>query len=491
MEPRWIWPFELLNKLGEGGMGVVYRARYVRNDRQVAVKLLPADAAENKTLLARFEREMEVLKQLDHPNIVHCFGGTCEGEQRFYAMELVECGTLADLLRRKERLTWDVAIDYAIQMCHALDYAHERGVIHRDVKPSNFLITKQGQLKLSDFGLVTVAAGRRLTASGRTMGTVEYMSPEQIRGKPPLTNRSDLYALGCVIHEMLTGHPPYSGETPVEVMHKHITEPIPHIARGQFDGPIELDELLCELLAKKPDLRPDSAGTVGRRLEDILQPGRRFVSAESTQWPLRTAKDQPVSKVEEIHPNALLSDASLPTGQSKATWSWLVAALLTIFCLIGWSGWRSSNRSVRVAERVMADYLASSDTQTQIFAAKSLAKFGRLQATTITSLNNATKNGSDAVIQAALMAVAAHADECRPLQWEIYKLQQNGQVSTEVRYQAGRTFDAIKNASVASNTSSIIFWSLLVVFLVAATASGWIIRRRFVAPVKATLGGRE
>jgi serine/threonine-protein kinase len=116
MESRFVWPFELLEKLGEGGMGVVYRARHVVNDRQVAVKLLPDDVASNETLLARFERELEVLKQLRHPNIVHCFGGTCESKQRFYAMELIEGGTLADVLGAKERLPWETAVDFAIQM---------------------------------------------------------------------------------------------------------------------------------------------------------------------------------------------------------------------------------------------------------------------------------------------------------------------------------------------------------------------------------------
>lgn len=116
MESRWIWPFELQDKLGEGGMGVVYRARYVGNDRIVAVKLIPPEVAADPTLLARFEREMDVLKQLRHPNIVHSFGGVCDNQQRFYAMELVEGGTLADILRDRGRLAWDTVIEYGLQM---------------------------------------------------------------------------------------------------------------------------------------------------------------------------------------------------------------------------------------------------------------------------------------------------------------------------------------------------------------------------------------
>lgn len=124
MSSKWIWPFELLEKLGEGGMGVVYRARYVGNNRIVAVKLLPDEVAKNPTLVARFDRELDILKQLKHPNIVHCFGGTTESKQRYYAMEYIEGGTLSDQLRKKGRLSWDYVVEYGIQMAAALDYAH-------------------------------------------------------------------------------------------------------------------------------------------------------------------------------------------------------------------------------------------------------------------------------------------------------------------------------------------------------------------------------
>lgn len=178
---RWIWPFELLERIGEGGMGEVYRARFVKNDSIVAVKLLPSDVT-NETILARFEREIKILRSLRHPNIVHCFGGACEGDQQFYAMELVEGGSLSELLKKQGRFSVDRTIEYARQMCAGLKYAHERGVVHRDVKPGNFLLTPDGQLKLSDFGLATIAAGRKITADDRTVGTFLYMAPEQISG---------------------------------------------------------------------------------------------------------------------------------------------------------------------------------------------------------------------------------------------------------------------------------------------------------------------
>ena len=267
MEKRWIWPFELLDKLGEGGMGVVYRARYVVDNRHVAVKLLPPDIA-NATILSRFERELDILKTLRHPNIVRSFGGTCEGNQRFYAMELVEGGTLDKLLEARGKFSPEVAVQFALQMSAGLAYAHERGVVHRDVKPGNFLLTPAGKLKLSDFGLATVEAASKITAAGKTMGTFPYMAPEQIRGRPPVSAQTDLYALGCVIFEMLTGRTPFTGDTPAEVMHKHLEAPPPRISDFADDCPRSLESLVADLLEKEPSHRPASAVVVAKRLTD-------------------------------------------------------------------------------------------------------------------------------------------------------------------------------------------------------------------------------
>ena len=170
-------------------------------------------------------------------------------------------------------MSLDVALDYAIQIADALGYAHDRGVIHRDIKPSNFLLTKQGQIKLSDFGLVTVVAGRRLTASGRTMWTVEYMSPEQIRGKPGVTQRSDLYALGCVIYEMLAGRTPFHAVNPEGWMFQHlqgVAEPLstlrPELAR---DYP-EVEPIVMGLLARERDQRFASAAALLEALAPMV-----------------------------------------------------------------------------------------------------------------------------------------------------------------------------------------------------------------------------
>jgi serine/threonine-protein kinase len=266
---RWIWPFELLDQIGEGGMGVVYRARYVVNNRTVAVKILPTDVTD-KTALARFERETEILKDLRHPNIVRSFGGVCEDKCRFYAMELVEGGSLEDVLQRRGRLPWEQVVEYALQMCAALECSHRHGIIHRDVKPANFLIGSNGQLKLSDFGLASVAAQRKITQPGKTAGTFLYMAPEQIKGAE-ITPRTDLYALGCVLFEMLTGKPPFAAETPAATLDRHCRQPAPRVSEIALDCPANLDRLVDRLLEKDPAKRLQSAVDVARELRSVSQ----------------------------------------------------------------------------------------------------------------------------------------------------------------------------------------------------------------------------
>ncbi len=281
MSSIWVWPFELLEKIGEGGMGVVYKGRYVKDDRLFAVKLIPADI-NNKTLLARFELEIATLKDLRHPNIVRSFGGVCEDKQRFYAMELLEGGTLWDKIQSHGYLPWPKVIEWGRQMCAALAYAHDKKIIHRDVKPNNFLLTKTGQIKLSDFGLVSVMSEAKLTADGRTLGTVQYMSPEQIRGKPPLTHSSDIYSLGCVFFEMLTGQPPFTGENPAPILHAHLKQDPPSISTFNNDCPARLEQLVMEMLAKSPADRPENALAISERLSQLRE-APRMVESSSTQ----------------------------------------------------------------------------------------------------------------------------------------------------------------------------------------------------------------
>jgi len=273
MQERWIWPFELLEKIGEGAMGVVYRARSVTNNREVALKLLPQEFASDETLAARFEREMDVLKTLRHPHIVHCFGGVCEGKRRFYAMELVEGGTLYRLIKKKGALPWEQTIAYALQMFAGLGHAHQHGVVHRDVKPGNFLVTKDGKLKLSDFGLAHVSSATKLTAAGKTLGTYQYMAPEQIRGSGNISAQTDLYAMGCVLFEMLSGRPPFIGDSPAEILQQHLEASPPRLSEYAPDcpDPALADLVINKLLEKSIQNRPSSAEAVADWLRDSVK----------------------------------------------------------------------------------------------------------------------------------------------------------------------------------------------------------------------------
>ena len=366
MEKRWIWPFELEEQIGSGAMGVVFRARFVKNDRRVALKLLPKEVAANATLAARFQREMEILKDLRHPHIVHSFGGTCEGDQWFYAMELIEGGTLGTLLMEQGRLPWRQVVEFGLQVCAALDYAHTRGVIHRDVKPGNLLLTKSGKVKLGDFGLALVTAETRLTAAGKTMGSLHYMAPEQIQGKPPLSNRTDLYAMGCVLFELLCGRTPFTGEAMAEVLQQHIRTPPPKVSSLALDCPVQLEALIGDLLQKDPERRPATAQLIAARLREIDE--------DVTVKAPRFDKNRPLPST-----GTKTASAVIPTGTGTLSRP-LIAALIVALAVTAWlfvsrmQQHRLYGQSEGLLVAAMKD--ATQPQGIRVFAAKALGEIG-------------------------------------------------------------------------------------------------------------------
>lgn len=259
----------LEERLGAGGMGVVFRATYVRTGQKVAVKFIPSDLLENERVAARFQRELRILTKLKHPSIVRCYGGGKHGDRLYYAMELVEGGSLASLLRQRKRLSWEATVDYGRQIASALAHAHSQGIVHRDLKPANLLLTRDGKLKLGDFGLARDAGATQLTVAGRALGTFAYMAPEMIRGEPPPSYRADLYSLGCVLHEMLTGRPPFQAESPAEMFYLHLESKPARVSTIAMDCPIWLEALVAQLLEKDPAKRPLDATAVDRSLSEI------------------------------------------------------------------------------------------------------------------------------------------------------------------------------------------------------------------------------
>jgi len=267
--------FSLESKIGSGAMGEVYRATQRTKDgrkRPAAVKVIGAEFIQKDNALKRFEREAKILAQLRHPNIVRYYAhGRYKGTY-YYAMEYVEGKTLDDLIEEREFLPWAEAADFGLQLCRALDYAHEHQVVHRDLKPSNLMISKSGEVKLTDFGIAKdLDATVALTRTGRTLGTAAYMAPEQIKGTPAVSHKTDLYALGCLIYQLLAGSPPFTGKSAVVLMHAHIAEPPPRPSEKNPDVPKVLDDLVVRLMAKEPPERPWDAAQVAATLEDLLE----------------------------------------------------------------------------------------------------------------------------------------------------------------------------------------------------------------------------
>jgi len=244
-----IGPYELIRKLGEGGMGAVYQAKDTRNEQIVALKVLPRSRAKDKTFLQRFEQEARAAFELDHPNIVHGLDvGQADG-YHFLVMEFVQGNDVYSLLEQKGRLSEKEALMILEQIASALDHINGERLVHRDIKPENIIVTDAGVAKLADMGLAVdseTQGRRRITQAGIAMGTPFYLSPEQIEGKSEADIRSDIYALGTTIYEALTGRPPFEGETPAVVMMKHLNEQVP--------SPHEIDHTIsvnfCHMLEK-------------------------------------------------------------------------------------------------------------------------------------------------------------------------------------------------------------------------------------------------
>lgn len=269
MSNRTIGPFELGDKLGVGGMGVVYRATYTKTGVACAIKVLAPDVNDSPQVQQRFEREIAILKKLQHPHIVRYFGGGRVGSQRFYAMELVTGGSLEGYLKQKKKLPWQEALAVVRQVAEALEHAHAAGVIHRDLKPANLLMAGDGKIKLTDFGIARDTTATALTAAGKTVGTYAYMAPEQIRGKPPVDRRTDLYALGCVLFEMLAGEPPFDSDNPGELLVKHLQEEVTRVTSLAPEVPIDLEEMVFKLLEKDPEERYYDALAVQVAIDEI------------------------------------------------------------------------------------------------------------------------------------------------------------------------------------------------------------------------------
>jgi len=279
--------YQLIEKLGAGGMGAVYRAQRGADGAIVALKILPRSKATDEEFLTRFEHEARAAFELSHPNIVRALDmGQADG-YHYIAMEYIEGRDLFSVLEERGKLTVPEALNIAVQMAEALEHAHGERLVHRDIKPDNILIDKQGVAKLTDLGLVmeeAPAGGRpRITRRGLAMGTPFYFSPEQARGEEDIDIRSDIYALGATLYEMVTGKPPFEGESAAAVMLQHIQEQV--ISPKEIDR--SLPDGLCKVIEKmmakdREDRYQDPAELLGDlRLLKAGQPPR---NSEIKPW---------------------------------------------------------------------------------------------------------------------------------------------------------------------------------------------------------------
>src|SRR5918912_770925 len=284
--------YRIMRKLGTGGMANVYLAEDQELGRRVAIKILNDRHAGDEQFIERFRREAKNAAGLSHPNIVSIYDRG-EAERTYYiAMEYLDGRSLKELIVSRGPAPVNVAVDYARQILAAVRFAHRHGIVHRDIKPHNVLVDAEGRLKVTDFGIARAGASQ-MTEAGSIIGTAQYLSPEQAKGAP-VDQTSDLYSVGVVLYELLTGVVPFAGDTPVEIAMKHLSStPEPPSAK-RSDIPRDLDLIVMRALAKDPDDRYQSAEEMVADLERFLRGSTVSpVTEEAATQIMRLPADQP------------------------------------------------------------------------------------------------------------------------------------------------------------------------------------------------------
>jgi serine/threonine-protein kinase len=348
--------YELGELIGYGGMAEVHRGRDARLSRDVAIKMLRADLARDPSFLNRFRREAQSAAGLNHPAIVavydtgqdHAGLGSDAADVPYIVMEFVEGQTLRDVLKVEGRLPPRRAMEIVAEVCGALDFSHRNGIVHRDIKPANIMITRAGAVKVMDFGIARAIADNSatVTQTAAVIGTAQYLSPEQARGET-VDARSDVYSTGCVLYELVTGHPPFTGDSPVAVAYQHVREN-PVVPSSENPAiPRSLDSIIMKALAKNPMNRYQSAGEMRTDLLRAL--ADRPVEAEAVLTDAE--RTQYISKVPPgaVPPGAVVpmsadgDDEDDGEGRRRAwLWAALVAALLLVIGGGAWAIWALS-----------------------------------------------------------------------------------------------------------------------------------------------------
>jgi serine/threonine-protein kinase len=331
--------YRIIRKLGTGGMANVYLAEDEVLGRRVAIKILDDRHAGDDQFVERFRREAKNAASLSHPNIVSIYDrGEAEGTY-YIAMEYLDGRSLKELIVARGPAPIHIAIDYARQILAAIRFAHRHGIVHRDIKPHNVLVDGEGRLKVTDFGIARAGASQ-MTEAGSIIGTAQYLSPEQAKGAP-VDQSSDLYSVGVVLYELLTGVVPFSGETPVEIAMKHLSRLPDPPSSKRAEIPRDLDLVVMRALAKDPSERYQSADEMDADLRRIsrgmaISPATEEAATAIIARPPPTAATEVAQKVREpvpYAPPAAYYDYDEP--RRRAIWPWLVALLFVAAAVVG------------------------------------------------------------------------------------------------------------------------------------------------------------
>ncbi|GAC1310920.1 MAG: Stk1 family PASTA domain-containing Ser/Thr kinase [Vulcanimicrobiaceae bacterium] len=353
--------YRLEGRIGQGGMAVVYCGFDTVLRRRVAIKVLREALAADGDFVARFYSEAQHAAKLSHPNIVSIYDVGRQGDTYYIVMELVDGATLGEMIDADTRLPEPVAIDFAIQLCSGLAYAHRQGLLHRDVKPANILVTKDDVVKLTDFGIARAVSTQTMTMTqpGMVMGSVFYIAPEQARGLE-IHETSDLYSLGIVIYQMLSGVLPYTGESPIAVALKHVSNPIPALPSGVGTSPA-LAAIVERLLQKEPEQRYPSAVALAKALREARErpshaaspvPGRNgTVDAARSATSIGMPPPKPRPSPYPDRPAPVLEHGPAPIeavrGSSERTLA-VVFIALVVLVTAAFAGYTLTQRTQRV-----------------------------------------------------------------------------------------------------------------------------------------------
>lgn len=333
--------YEIIRSIGEGGMANVYLAHDTILDRDVAIKILRGDLASDEKFVRRFQREALSASSLSHPNIVEMYDVGEDNGNYFIVMEYIEGKTLKQLLKKRGCLTLSEAIDIMLQLTDGMSHAHDSYIIHRDLKPQNIMISDDGGIKITDFGVAMALNETQLTQTNSVMGTVHYLPPEQASGKGS-TIRSDIYSMGIIFYELLTGILPFKGESAVEIALKHMRDPLPSVRKQNPAIPQSIENIILKATAKNPKNRYLDAKAMHQDLLTALSDERMNEAKYIYPYPEQDMDDTkvlPTIKEKKITEDSLENSIATPIDEDNSIkktnrWIWILSGILGVIIVV-------------------------------------------------------------------------------------------------------------------------------------------------------------